>query len=90
MLASSRMRQFLDVLGRHFDRIILDSPVLPRALDVLALGSYISGVILVATVGQTHREALRIIRKASSTCAAIFGLYREQAQHQQSLRRILL
>jgi len=64
LLSSSRMRKLLEGLGKHFDRILIDAPPFAGFADVLVLGHQASGVILVSTVGQTHRDALRIFRKS--------------------------
>ena len=63
LLASNRMRQLLEAVDKYYDRIILDAPPSTGFADALILGHYADGVILVSTLGQTHREALRIFRK---------------------------
>jgi capsular exopolysaccharide synthesis family protein len=63
LLASNRMLQLLGAVDNHYDRIILDAPPATGFADALILGHYADGVILVSTLGQTHREALRIFRK---------------------------
>ncbi len=63
LLASQRMRQLLEELDKRYDRIIIDAPPATGFADALILGHYADGVILVCTLGQTHREALRIFRK---------------------------
>jgi len=64
LLASRRMKKLLDTLCSHFDHVILDAPPAAGFADVLALSNYVHGVILVSTLGSTHREALRILRKS--------------------------
>ena len=64
LLSSSRMRKLLETLGKHFDRILIDAPPFAGFADVLVLGHQASGVILVSTLGKTHRDALRIFRKS--------------------------
>ncbi|MGV8074284.1 MAG: GumC family protein [Syntrophobacteraceae bacterium] len=64
LLASSRMRNVLDELLEDFDRVIIDAPPAAGFADVLVLGNYVDGVILVSTLGQTHREALRMFRRS--------------------------
>ncbi|MFZ2447552.1 MAG: polysaccharide biosynthesis tyrosine autokinase [Syntrophobacteraceae bacterium] len=63
LLASNRMRHLLDEVDKHYDRIIIDAPPATGFADALILGHYANGVILVSTLGQTHRDALRIFRK---------------------------
>ncbi|QCQ20860.1 GumC family protein [Desulfoglaeba alkanexedens] len=64
LLASSRMRKLLESLNTYFDRIIIDAPPFAGFADVLVLGNHADGVILLSTLGVTHREALRIFRKS--------------------------
>jgi len=64
LLASNRTREVLDDLGQKFDRIIIDAPPAVGFADVLVLGNYVDSVILVANLGQTHREALRLFRRS--------------------------
>ncbi|MDY0038795.1 MAG: polysaccharide biosynthesis tyrosine autokinase [Desulforhabdus sp.] len=61
LLTSQRMKDLMNTSAGYFDRVILDAP--PFTSDTLALGSLVNGVILVATLSQTHREALKIFRK---------------------------
>jgi capsular exopolysaccharide synthesis family protein len=63
LLSSNRMRQFLAGIYDRYDRIIVDGPMATGFADALILGHYADGVILVSTLGQTHREALRILRR---------------------------
>ncbi|ABK18994.1 GumC family protein [Syntrophobacter fumaroxidans] len=64
LLASNRMRDILKTLGESFDRVILDAPPAVGFADVLVLGNYVNGVILVSILGHTHREALRMFRRS--------------------------
>jgi capsular exopolysaccharide synthesis family protein len=64
LLSSNRMRQFLSKVYDHFDRIIIDGPPAMGFADALILGHYADGVVLVSTLGQTHREALRVFRRS--------------------------
>lgn len=64
LLASERMRLTLDQLDADFDRIIIDGPPSVGFADVLVLSSLVSGVILVSTLGRTHRHALRLFRRS--------------------------
>ncbi|MCE5244727.1 MAG: polysaccharide biosynthesis tyrosine autokinase [Syntrophobacteraceae bacterium] len=58
LIASQNMKDLLETAASHFDRIILDGP--PFSSDALALSNQVNGIILVATLGQTQREGLRI------------------------------
>jgi capsular exopolysaccharide synthesis family protein len=63
LLSSNRMRQFLAEVYDQYDRIVIDGPPAMGFADAMILGHYADGVILVSTLGQTHREALRVFRK---------------------------
>lgn len=58
LIASQNMTNLLETVSSHFDRIILDGP--PFNSDTLVLSNQVNGIILVATLGQTQREGLRI------------------------------
>ena len=64
LLTSNRMRHLLEEVDkRDPSGIIIDAPPATGFADALILGHYADGVVLVSTLGQTHREALRIFRK---------------------------
>ena len=63
LLASKRMKKALASFTEHFDRVILDGPPAGGFADVLVLGNIVSGTILVCSLGQTHRDALRLFLK---------------------------
>jgi Mrp family chromosome partitioning ATPase len=54
----------LEKLSTVFDRIIIDGPPSVGFADVLVLGSLVNGVILVTTLGKTHRQALRLFKRS--------------------------
>lgn len=64
LIASQTMKQTLQVLSKHFDRIIIDSPPFAGFADNLILSSLVDGMILVATLGHTHRQILRTTLKS--------------------------
>ena len=64
LLASERMRLTLNQVEADFDRIIIDGPPSVGFADVLVLSNLVSGVILVSTLGRTHRQALRLFRRS--------------------------
>ena len=64
LLASNQMKTLLTDLDGVYDRIIIDSPPASGFADVLVLGNFVDGVVLVSNLGQTHREALRIFRRS--------------------------
>ena len=64
LLASNQMKNLLGELDKLYDRIIIDSPPASGFADVLVLGNFVDGVVLVSNLGQTHREALRIFRRS--------------------------
>lgn len=70
LLASSRMRTMINHLLETYDRVIFDAPPASGFADILALGNHVDGVVLVSTMGQTHREALRIFRRSISNVRA--------------------
>jgi capsular exopolysaccharide synthesis family protein len=72
LLASKRMQQCLEELGKTFDRIIIDGPPSVGFADVLVLSSLVNGVILISTLGKTHRQALQLFRSSLANINARF------------------
>ena len=64
LLTSNRMRELLSLLGEQYDRVLVDAPPAAGFADVLVLANRLNGVVFVSTLGQTHREALRIFRRS--------------------------
>jgi polysaccharide biosynthesis transport protein len=61
LLGSSKMEHLLEQVLPHFDRVILDGP--PFGSDALVLGKQVDGLVLMATLGRTPRESLRVFRR---------------------------
>jgi uncharacterized protein involved in exopolysaccharide biosynthesis/Mrp family chromosome partitioning ATPase len=68
LLASSRMRVLLDLLKKHFDLILLDSPPVAALSDAAVLASHCEGVILVIKAGDTN---LKLIRRGIKQLEAV-------------------
>jgi polysaccharide biosynthesis transport protein len=62
LLGSNKMECLLQGVLPHFDRVILDGP--PFGSDALILGKQVDGLILMATLGKTERESLRVFRRS--------------------------
>ena len=59
LIASTRMRRLLETLSGSVDVIVIDStPLLPVG-DAIPLLDLVDGVIMVARIGQTDRDALK-------------------------------
>jgi capsular exopolysaccharide synthesis family protein len=59
LLASDRMAEILDVVSRHFDFVVIDSPPVLAVTDATVLG-YLSGhVLLTLASGKTGRDEAR-------------------------------
>lgn len=57
LLASIKMRQFLDYLKENFDYIILDTPPVIMVTDAQILSQYADGCILVVASKESDKEA---------------------------------
>lgn len=58
LLGSEPMRRLLEQLGQQFDRVIVDAPPVLPVADGVKLASLVSGVLLVARIGQTTKDEL--------------------------------
>jgi succinoglycan biosynthesis transport protein ExoP len=57
LLESDRMREVLDDLQQRFGVVILDSPALGAVSDALALVPLVAGIVVIAGLGATDRDA---------------------------------
>jgi Mrp family chromosome partitioning ATPase len=75
LLASSRMRVLLDLLKKHFDVILLDSPPVAAMSDAAVLASQCEGVILVIKASTTNLKQIhRGIKQLEAVDAKVAGV----------------
>ena len=63
LLASNKFDLLMEQFESQFDRIIIDSPPFQGFADILVLSRKVGGIVLVSTIGETKREALRQFKK---------------------------
>jgi len=74
LLASNRFTQLMEYLKKKCDRVIIDAPPHLGFADILVLSQHVDGVILVSSMGETTRTALRHFKKSMlNVNAAILG-----------------
>ncbi len=64
LLASDRFSLMIQALIRRFDRVIVDGPPYVGFADSLMLSRHVGGVILVSSMGETTRDAIRHFKKS--------------------------
>jgi len=64
LLASNHFAKLMEEVGQHYDRIILDGPPYQGFADTLVLSQHVGGVVLVCSMGETTRDALRHFKKS--------------------------
>ncbi|MCF8084615.1 MAG: polysaccharide biosynthesis tyrosine autokinase [Deltaproteobacteria bacterium] len=64
LLASNRFAKLMGYLEAHYDRIILDAPPNQGFADVLVLCRRVGGVVMVMTLGETTRDAVRHFKRS--------------------------
>lgn len=64
LLASNRFSKLMEHLEEQYDRIVLDSPPNQGFADILVLSRRVGGVILVITLGETTRDAVRHFKRS--------------------------
>jgi len=64
LLASNRFTQLIEYLKKECDRVIIDAPPHLGYADILVLSQHVDGVILVSSIGETTRTALRHFKKS--------------------------
>ena len=63
LLASDRFSRLVKALEGQYDRVIIDGPPMQGFADTLVLSRNVGGVVLVSSIGQTTRDALRHFKK---------------------------
>lgn len=58
LLASSKMQEIIETLGREYDYVFVDTPPVLAVTDTAILTKYCSGVLLVAQHNRTDRRAV--------------------------------
>jgi len=64
LLASNHFAKLMDQVGQDYDRIIVDGPPFQGFADTLVLSQHVGGVVLVCSMGETTRDALRHFKKS--------------------------
>ena len=64
LLASNRFGKLMETLGERYDRIIVDAPPNQGFADVLVLSRKVGGVVMVITLGETTRDAVRHFKRS--------------------------
>lgn len=64
LLASDRFALMIQALIRRFDRVIVDGPPYLGFADSLVLSRHVGGVVLVSSMGETTRDAIRHFKKS--------------------------
>jgi succinoglycan biosynthesis transport protein ExoP len=64
LLASDRFSLLIEALTRRFDRVIVDGPPYLGFADSLVISRHLGGVVLVSSMGETTRDAIRHFKKS--------------------------
>lgn len=73
LLHSEKFAAFLTELGKHFDRVVIDSPPLVAVTDAAIISTLVDGAVFVsrafATTASTSRQGLRALRDVDAKIA---------------------
>ena len=64
LLASDRFARLMKTLTQSFDRVILDGPPYQGFADTMVLAQHVGGVVVVSSIGETTRNALRHFKRS--------------------------
>ncbi|KQY98559.1 chromosome partitioning protein [Microbacterium sp. Root53] len=70
LLGSTAMDRLLEMLGEHFDYVLIDAPPLLLVTDAAVVSKKTKGVILAAASGQTKKAALQAAVRTLETAGA--------------------
>ena len=74
LLGSARMIKLLDILRKHYSRIIIDSPPVTAVTDATVLAKSVDGVVLVVRAGETPRQVVQTgLNQLQAVNAGILG-----------------
>ncbi|MBZ4663239.1 MAG: CpsD/CapB family tyrosine-protein kinase [Caloramator sp.] len=59
VVASNKLRNFINEMKNHFDYILLNSPPVIAVTDAQILSSFLDGVILVVSSGEAEKELVK-------------------------------
>jgi capsular exopolysaccharide synthesis family protein len=62
LLASGRMKEFLELVRHRFDFVLIDTPPTLPVADAVIIGTMVDGVIVCARAGVVTREDARFCR----------------------------
>jgi len=80
LLASPQMDFVLEVLGEHFDRVVVDASPVLAVTDAAVLAPKVGNVLLVASSGSTRRRAVsRMVSAISATRVSVLGVVLNRA-----------
>ncbi|MBI1747978.1 MAG: polysaccharide biosynthesis tyrosine autokinase [Acidobacteria bacterium] len=80
LLASSRMRQMLQLVDEFFEFIVIDSPPVLAVTDALILSRVVDGVVLVVRAETTPKLMVQRVKRSLQTAGAkILGVLINQA-----------
>ena len=89
VIASIKMRDFLEDLNKDFDLVLLDSPPLFAVNDALILATLVDGIILVASAGDTTRTELEdAIEALGEMREKILGVVLNNFRMRKTLRAV--
>ncbi|HLN97773.1 MAG TPA: polysaccharide biosynthesis tyrosine autokinase [Pyrinomonadaceae bacterium] len=85
LLGSAQMKRLLEVAGRTFTHIVIDSPPIASFTDGVLIASLVDGVILVVHGGKTSRQVVKRSRQTLQEVGAkIIGVVLNRAEVRSS------
>ena len=80
LLAGERMQKLVDIAGRRYDYIFIDTPPITVVADALALNEIASGIVFVIKEGfTTHTEIEGALNQIKMTKGRILGFIKTKA-----------
>ncbi len=75
LLSSPKMKEMINLLGKSYDHIIIDSPPIVNVTDPIILSTLVDGAIMVIHSGKTTRTVVQRCRQElSGVRAKVFGV----------------
>ena len=75
LLSSSRMKSLLELVGKHYDYVFIDTPPVTVVTDAFLMNELTAGIMFVIKEGHTtHIEINEALQRAKLTNAKVLGL----------------
>jgi capsular exopolysaccharide synthesis family protein len=87
LISSERFGKMIEILGKHYDRIVIDSPPVQAVSDALVLSKYAKTVVYVVAADSTHEKMVQNgVKRLQQHGAPIAGIVLNKFNVEKSIK----